>query len=148
VLTAGFGWVMQAYGFTIIDEIAPRADVSAMIASYTDTQRTAHFWMTLGLDILYPLVYGAFFAGMALRFFGRAGPWLAIPAMLVVPVDIAENIIQLFALSGNEAGLFAKEYLTPLKMTFFFSAILIALAGLFTGIGRRLLPQPARGEYR
>ncbi len=96
----------------------------------TQDQKDSHFWMTLLLDYAFPIAYGAFFAGLALQFPGRVGVALAIPALLVIIADFAENTVQLVALSGNDAMIFAKEVLTPAKSLFFLIAGVIAITSL------------------
>ena len=129
-LGIGFFLWMPHVGGTILDSVASVDDTSALLASMSEAQKTSHFWMTLCLDILFPLTFGAFFAGMALRFPGRLGLLLAVPAFAVLSADILENITQLFALKDNLNLLPAKAVLTPLKSFLFNVAALIALASL------------------
>ncbi len=79
-------------------------------------------------------IYGSFLAGITLKFFGQAGNLLAIPALVAVPTDLLENVIQLLALKGNEALLPLKAFLTPAKFILVGLAVLIALAALVNGI--------------
>lgn len=117
-------------GGELLDRTASVEDSMSLLAAMTDEQKSSHFWMTLSLDYLFPLAYGAFFAGLALKFPGRMGIALAIPAFLVFGVDLAENTIQLLALKGHHDLLVAKEVLTPTKFFLFNIAALIALMSL------------------
>jgi len=45
------------------------------------------------LDVIYPLAYGSLFAGVALRFFSQYGVYLALPALLAIPVELIEGVI-------------------------------------------------------
>ena len=91
------------------------------------------------LDYFYPLAYGGFFAGMALRFFGKAGPFLALPAFICIPADVVENTVQLFILSGDASLIWLKAIMTPLKLATFIPAALIALIGLGIALYRRFI---------
>ena len=135
-LTVGFGLWIPSVGGVILDETAPVHAVKVILANMSPAQKNAHFWMTLLLDIPYPFAYGGFFAGMALRFFGKAGGWLALPAFLVIPVDLVENTIQLITLQGNESFLPIKAIVTPIKLVLFFAAGGIAIIALFIAITR------------
>lgn len=137
-LTIAFGIWIQRYDLQIIDELSDPDQIRAVVAAMTEDQRSAHWWMTLVLDYFYPLAYGGFFAGLALRNFGAAGVWLAIPAMIVVPADIIENTIQLFILSGDQSLIWVKPIVTPIKLVTFIVAGLIALAGLGLAVYRRV----------
>ena len=137
-LVFGFNLWTPSAGVTLLDGIGPALEAQELLASMSETQKTAHFRMTLWLDMLFPLAYGGFFAGMVLRNFEKPGVWLAIPAFLVIPIDIAENVIQLIALSGNESLLGAKSLLTPTKFALFNVAAVIAFASLMSS-GIRLL---------
>ena len=80
-LTLGFGAWIQAYDLRIIDEISDPDQIRAVVAAMTPEQRSAHWWMTLVLDYFYPLAYGGFFAGMALRFLAKRGRfWHCLPS--------------------------------------------------------------------
>lgn len=146
VITIGLVFAFQAWmpsvGGEILDQTASLEESTALLASMTDDQKTSHFWMTLLLDYLFPTAYGAFFAGMALRFPGRLGILLAIPAFLVFGADVVENTVQLLALKGNDGLLVTKEFLTPAKFMLFNIAGVIALASLvwlcFQGLRSRL----------
>lgn len=139
-LTIAFGIVIRIYDLHIIDEISDPDAVRAVIASMTPEQRTAHFYMTLILDMPYPLAYGVFYAGLALRFFGRAGVWLALPAFICIPADLIENTVQLLVLAGQENWLWLKALMTPLKLATFIPASLIAVVALLIALKRRLRP--------
>ena len=136
-LTLGFGVWIQAYDLHIIDEISDPDQIRAVVAAMTPEQRSEHWWMTLVLDYFYRLADGGFFAGMALRFFGKAGPLLALPSLICIPADIIENTVQLFILSGDESLIWLKAIMTPLKLATFIPAALIALIGIGIALYRR-----------
>ena len=141
VETAGFGAIMAIWEFQIIDEMSDPAAIRDHIAAMSETQKTAHAWMTATLDVAYPLTYGALLAGLALQ---RFHPVLATPAILVIPVDLAEGYVQVTALMGNEAQLWLKAYLTPAKLALFIVAIFIALGALCLLLISRLTNNPPR----
>ncbi|MFN3212163.1 MAG: hypothetical protein ACE37M_03585 [Henriciella sp.] len=136
-LTLAFGVWIEAYDLHIIDEISDPEQIRAVVAAMSEQQRSAHWWMTLVLDYFYPLAYGGFFAGTALRFFGKAGPWLALPALICIPADVIENTVQLFILSGDDSLIWLKAIMTPLKLATFIPAAIIALIGLGIAAYRR-----------
>ena len=133
---AGFGLFHGAVGGVYLDTLASGAACRDVINAMTDGERTAHFWVTVLLDTAYPLTYGAFFAGMALRFLGRFGRVAALPAFAVAIVDLTENMVQALALSGAADALGSKAWLTPLKFGLFGLAALIALVALIIALVR------------
>lgn len=137
-LTIAFGVWIQRYDLQIIDELSDPDQIRAVVAAMTPEQMSAHWWMTLLLDYFYPLAYGAFFAGLALRYFGALGIWMAIPAMIVVPADVIENTIQLMILSGDQSLIGLKAIVTPLKLVSFLVSALVALIALVFAAYRRL----------
>ena len=130
----GFGVFNGAVGGTYLDTITTDTGARALMDGMTAAQRSAHFWVTVLLDTAYPLAYGGFFAGMALRFFGRFGKIAAFPAFATIIVDLTENTVQALALSGAADVLAAKDWLTPLKFLFFMIAAAIALVALVIAI--------------
>ena len=89
--------------------------------------------------MLFPLAFGGFFVGVTLKYFEQVGIWLAIPAFLVIPTDICENLIQLLALTGTEDLLQIKAILTPIKFMLFYISATIAALSLSIGIWRRFV---------
>lgn len=100
-------------------------------------QKNFHFWITALLDTLYPLVYGAFFAGMVARLAGAKRSWAVWPGLIGVDCDFAENVTQMLALSGNPNWLFLKDVLTPVKMGGIgISLLLIVVFGVLAFVRR------------
>ncbi|MEO1405395.1 MAG: hypothetical protein AAFV54_02750 [Pseudomonadota bacterium] len=137
VLTIGFGIVIAVFDLHIIDEISNPDRVLEVVSSFGPEQRQAHFWMTLILDMPYPLAYGGFYIGLALRFFGRWGPLLALPALITIPADLIENTAQLFILAGQEHFAWIKQYVTPVKLAGFIPASILAIIALGLAVKRR-----------
>ena len=114
---------------TFVDSISDPDEVRAAIAAFTSEQKVAHAWITATVDVLYPLVYGLLFAGVALRFFPAAGIWIALPGLLAIPVDLIEGVVQVLALLDVQDFVDAKAVLTPTKSFLFIAGFLISLAG-------------------
>lgn len=127
VITLVFGLLAPSVGGQFLDMTADPADSRALFDKMTPSERGMHFWITILLDTAYPLSFGLFFAGMALRFFGKWGKLAAIPGFAVLIVDLTENTLQAITLSGAAYVLEPKAWITPLKMNLFYLAALIAL---------------------
>lgn len=130
-------------GETPLDLVADPQTLSDLIADMTEQQKQTHIWSTLLLDTVYPLAYGAFFMGMALRYFGQWGRWLSLAGLAAMLTDFAENAVQILALSGVEDLLWLKALLTPAKFYLAMIALFIALAGLVIAAYNRLM-RPVR----
>jgi len=128
---------MLVWQFGIIDEMYVAEDIRMHIKEMTETQRTVHAWMTGTLDVAYPFVYGAFFAGVALRFFGRFGMYLALPSLLCIPADLTEGLAQVMLLTGQEEWMAVKTTATPIKLVLYISGLLITMVGLGVGLKAR-----------
>jgi len=127
VLTLAFGAAAPMVGGRFLDMASQPEDTRAVFEAMTPGERGRHFWLTVLLDTVYPLSFGLFFAGMAWRFFGRFGPFAAIPGFAVLIVDLTENTLQAITLSGAAYLLEPKAWVSPLKMNLFYLAGLIAL---------------------
>ena len=138
LITLAFPPLAASWELTLLDGVASPDRVRELIAGMTPEQRTAHAWITGTLDVAYPLVYGSFFAGMALRFFPRVGAGLGAFIALVIPVDLFEGLVQILALTGQADWVATKAFVTPLKVGLFLAGALVALAGLARWAYRRL----------
>ncbi len=130
VIMFGFQYFRNDVGGAYLDMISSGKQAHEVLAAMSDAQREMHFRVTVFLDTAYPLAYGGFLAGMAMRFFGSFGKAAALPAFGTIIVDLTENTVQALALSGRADVLDAKEWLTPLKFGLFFLAAVIALVAL------------------
>ena len=134
VIGVGFGLCRPMVGGAFLDMTSDPEMARTIIATMNDAQRTAHAWVTVLLDTAYPLAYGGFLGGLALRFFGSFGKYAAVPALGVVVVDLTENLVQVLALANWVDALDAKAWLTPLKFGLFFLAAGIAALALVIGV--------------
>jgi len=136
----GFVLVMHTYDFVLIDEMWDPDSIRAYIGELSDKQKQVHIWTTASLDVLYPLAYGAFYAGLTMRVFERFGRWLILPAIAAILVDLTEGVVQILALSGQADVIWHKVWVTPWKLGLFVAASVIALGALSVLVKRKLLP--------
>lgn len=99
----------------------------ALLARLSPYQQALHAHATLVYDGLYPLAYGAFFAGLATRLGGRSARWVAWTMLAGMVADYTENTIQLLALGGTADWLDAKTVITPVKFALTGLAIVATL---------------------
>ena len=132
--------VQQAIDGPMLDMLTTGEAARARIAEMDMEQRFVHFLGTVINDTLYPLTYGAFFAGLAGRFSSaRWRGWLMLPAALTGIVDLMENTVQALALYGVENVLFLKDVLTPAKFGLFFLSVALAFGLSAFALGRWLV---------
>ena len=128
-LTVVFQLISQHWGMTFLDALSSPEAAKAHVAALSAEQIRVHIWTTAVVDVLYPLVYGPFFAGVALACFPRFGLMLAAPSFLVIGVDITEGVVQIAGLLGEPQWLDWKAVLTPAKFGLFFIGLGIAVVG-------------------
>ncbi|WP_139792228.1 hypothetical protein [Henriciella litoralis] len=138
VILLSFSPLRQSLDGPLLDQIFSGDAAKARLAEFSAEQRRAHFWVTVINDTLFPLAYGGLLMGLAVRFGGRYGKLAAIPALLTIVFDLAENTVQALALSGTINLLGLKSFLTPAKMGFLLIAFLVALVFLIAAGFRRI----------
>lgn len=136
-ITCAFPVVSSHWQLTLLDGITSPAAARSLLEQFTPEQRTVHAWITATLDVAYPLAYGGLFAGSALRVFERHGRYLALPALLAIPTDLIEGVVQILALTGIADWLGAKAVLTPAKLVLFGSGLCVAVVAWATWLYRR-----------
>lgn len=145
-------YVLAALGFVVwapfvggqpLDQISATDQVHTLIREMTQSERHAHVWMTATLDMVFPFIYGALYCGVALRFFGRAGPVAVAIVVGVVALDLLENTAQLFALGGRDLLLPLKSVATPIKNVL--SVVILGVTILtFLALGIRRIGRTVR----
>ena len=129
-----FELIRQRVGGTLLDAQMTAAAARETLLIMTADQKSAHFWGTVVADTVYPLAYGALFAGTAWRFAGRFRRWAVVPAIAAVGFDFLENTLHALALSGNETLLSLKDVITPAKFTLLLIAVGIAAVTIVASI--------------
>lgn len=74
-----------------------------------------HLYLSAGVDMVYPVAYGAFVAGVCFRYGAPRGLLFALPILGAAAFDIAENTVQILAMTRDPAILSLKTVLTPAK---------------------------------
>ena len=126
-------------GGDLLDFQMTWSDAIARLNELRDTPKgiEVHRFISGRLDMAYPLAYGLFFASLAIRFSKSHSLMLAVPMAIAAGLDVAENLTQLQGLSGDEAALGAKSFLTPAKFAFVALGMATALWICITSLWRR-----------
>ncbi len=138
LLTLTFMLLSNALAITFVDAMSDPEQVRQSISALTTDQKHAHAWITATVDVAYPLAYGGLFAGAALKFYPQLGGFLALPSLIVIPVDLLEGVVQILALADITDWLQLKAILTPAKTTLFLAGLAIAAVGGVRALIRRL----------
>lgn len=123
----GFHLAASHWSLHVIDELYSPDAVRSALNQMTSEQRIIHAWLTATLDVAYPIALGGLLGGVALRFFPVYGGYLAIPALLAVPIDLSEGVVQILALTDTYDLLQLKTYVTPAKMGLDLVALMVAI---------------------
>lgn len=135
-LSMSFILVMQIWDFFVIDEMYEKEAILNHIKNLSDTQRQVHSIMTATLDVAYPLIYGPFQAGMALRYLGVWGKPIALLSLFCVPVDLIEGFSQVMLLNGSIDYIDLKTLVTPIKLGLFLPGFTFAIIALVIALMR------------
>ena len=138
LITLSFPYAASLWDLSYLDALSGEAEIRALLASLNAEQKTAHIWITLTLDVAYPLAYGFFFAGTALAFYPSRGHLLAIPAYVAIGADLIEGVLQVILLADGADVVTLKTIMTPIKFGAFYVAFLIALFAWLRWLFRRV----------
>lgn len=122
-------WVKSQWQLQLLDGIWNPADARSLIAQLSSAQITGHLWFTTTIDVLLPLAVATTLTGVTLRAFPIYGKYLMLPALLAVPFDYFEGIIQVLVLTETLDLLDIKAYTSPVKISgYLFGLAMLALA--------------------
>lgn len=145
-ISIAFGAVKPLIGGALLDLIShPQVNIDRL-AEMNAAQRHAHIWVTLTLDSLYPIAYGGFLAGVALRFAPRYALAAASPALALMVADIVENMLIVAALLGASDLVHAKAYATHFKWWLFGLAAIMSVALALGALLRHVMGLKASGQ--
>ena len=103
----GFGWLKTQLGAPMLDELQGYDQMALRdhLLLYGETGRALHARFSLTLDMVFPLVYGAFFGGLLALLGPRAwAPFNPVCVLAVMVLDVAETV-QLASLLYGFPGL-------------------------------------------
>lgn len=135
-ITVLFAVVMAVWDFVLIDEMYISEAILSHIDALSDLQKRVHIITTATLDVAYPLAYGFFQAGMAYRYLGALGKWVAPLSLICIPVDLLEGYTQVMLLAGNTDYIALKTVLTPIKFGLFVPGFIFAVIALLIAYKR------------
>lgn len=121
---------MWVWDFQVIDELFRSHEILASVAELDETQKRVHILVTATLDVAYPFAYGIFQSGMAYRYLGWWGKFLAPLSLLCIPVDLVEGFSQVMILSGKTQFLDVKVFVTPIKLLLYLTGLGAALVAI------------------
>lgn len=129
ICTAAFQLLAAHFSLSYLDAMTDPDQSREAIAAMSASQRAVHAWITGTLDVAYPAVYGALFAGSAYRFFPRFARYLVAPIIVLVAIDLVEGLVQILALTEVKDWLDAKAVLTTAKLALFYYGLLMTVSG-------------------
>ncbi len=91
----GFQWLKTQLGAPMLDELQGYDQIALRehLLLYGESGRVLHARFTLSLDMVFPLVYGAFFGGLLAVMAPRAwAPFSPLAVLAVMLLDVVENI--------------------------------------------------------
>ena len=138
-LTCLFVLVMKIWDFHIIDEMYTKEAILSHIGSMSETQRHVHVVLTATLDVVYPFIYGFFQAGMALRYLGSWGKWIAYLSLVCIPVDLTEGFSQVMLLTGSLGYVELKTVVTPVKLALYLPGLAFALVAVVVALKQSII---------
>ena len=130
IMTLAFAIIMKVWDFQVIDEMFIKADILAHIEAMSAEQQRVHAMTTATLDVAYPFAYGIFQAGMAYRYLGSWGKWIAPLSLICIPFDLTEGFSQVMLLTGSLQYVELKTVVTPIKLALFTLGLVAAVVAL------------------
>ncbi len=131
-----FGYFGGHLGGPLLDMLSDPAANESRLAAMTADQRATHLWITLTLDVIYPLAYGGGFANLSARLADRHKLLVALPGLALILVDLTENVLIAMMLQGDTGVIGAKVLATQAKWWLFGGCTLL-VAGLAVGAAIR-----------
>ncbi len=125
-------------GGQLLDFIFTGETARNFLATLSEAQKSLHIRVTLLNDTAYPIAYTACLAGLIYRLSGTGSAMLTVPAFLGFGLDLAENAVQVLALSGTVDLLVLKTLLTPLKFAAVTAAFVIVIGLAIKAVTKRL----------
>ena len=114
-----FGHFGSQLGGPLLDMLSDPTTNEARLAAMTADQRMTHLWITLTLDMVYPIAYGGGFANLSARLVDRHKLLAAIPGLTLILVDLIENLLIVLMLQGDTHVILAKTLATQAKWWLF-----------------------------
>jgi len=138
-LFLAFQWVYAGIGNgPILDTLLTGNDARSRLAEMTVSEINRHLIGTLTIDMLFPVAYGIFFAGLLFRLVSSWRISLEILPLIGALFDIMENMVQAIAMVGVVDLLNAKIFLTVPKFVFFILSASLMTILIFSALFKHL----------
>jgi len=141
-------WSVEHWNLVLLDGISDAETARTLLVEMTHQQVQGHLWFTSTIDVILPFAAAGFFASAILVSFKKYGPYLATLALLAIPLDLSEGVIQVLALTNNADFLDVKSYSTPIKKACYDIGFLASVAGLIQWLYLKIKSKVAQPSDR
>ena len=136
VCICAFLFIGYRFGINYLDQEYLDQRVFFILENMSALQASIHLWVTMTLDVIFPLAYGSLFFGIMLN--NLEGQWrfLAVLPLILIAVDLTEGIFQIQLLKAETTEMMIVSYKNKITLIKYFLFLICMGVCLLTKIGR------------
>ena len=120
VCICGFLFIGYRFGINYLDQEYLDQRVFFILENMSALQASIHLWVTMTLDVVFPLAYGFLFFGILLN--NLEGQWrfLAVLPLILIAADLTEGIFQIQLLKAETTEMMIVSYKNKITLIKYF----------------------------
>ena len=120
VCICAFLFVGNKFEINYLDQEYLDQRVLFILENMSTLQASIHLWVTMTLDVIFPLAYGFLFFGILLNNLEGQWKFLAVLALILIAVDLTEGIFQIQLLKAETTEMMIVSYKNKITLIKYF----------------------------
>ena len=120
VCICAFLFIGYRFGINYLDQEYLDQRVFFTLENMSALQASIHLWVTMTLDVVFPLAYGFLFFGILLNNLEGKWKFLAVLPLILIAADLTEGIFQIQLLKAQTTEMMIVSYKNKITLIKYF----------------------------
>ena len=120
VCICAFIFIENRFEINYLDQEYLDQRVLFILENMSALQTSIHLWITMTLDVIFPLAYGFLFFGILLNSFEGQWRFLAVLPLILIVADLTEGIFQIQLLKAETTEMMIVSYKNKITLIKYF----------------------------
>ena len=120
VCICAFLFIGYRFGINYLDQEYLDQRVFFILENMSALQASIHLWVTMTLDVIFPLAYGILFFGILSKNLEGKWKFLAVLPLILIAADLTEGIFQIQLLKAETTEMIVVSYKNKITLIKYF----------------------------
>ena len=134
VCICAFLFIGNRFEINYLDQEYLDQRIIFILKNMTVLQASIHLWVTMTLDVIFPIAYGFLFFGILLSNLEGQWKFLAVLPLILIAADLTEGIFQIQLLQAETTEMMVVSYKNKITLIKYFLFLICMIICLLTSM--------------